>query len=279
MARWTQTVEANAVGRDFVVGDLHGHMAMLNALLAAVEFDATKDRLFSVGDLIDRGPHSEALLRRFIREPSFHAVRGNHEAMLSESMRTSFGFRIWQFNGGAWAAGMSREDRAALAALVEQLPLTISLRLADGRTAGLIHAELPPGCSWDEVAATELHDDDLLADECETLAASALWGRRRYTALCARMGNPKGKSTTKERLAEIEHLLTPTPGVDLVIAGHSILPTRRPVLNHNTLFIDTGAYQRRGRLTLVEPLTSLYWQSQGHRKATIVRGGPKKIEA
>lgn len=48
----------NQNGRDFVVGDIHGHFAMLNELMEVVAFDRNVDRLFAVGDLIDRGPNS-----------------------------------------------------------------------------------------------------------------------------------------------------------------------------------------------------------------------------
>jgi len=53
----------NTTGKDFVVGDLHGCYDLLESLLGAVSFDKSKDRLFSVGDLIDRGPNSLRCLR------------------------------------------------------------------------------------------------------------------------------------------------------------------------------------------------------------------------
>ncbi len=40
----------NARGRDFAVGDIHGHFSRLDAALAAVRFAPDRDRLFSVGD-------------------------------------------------------------------------------------------------------------------------------------------------------------------------------------------------------------------------------------
>jgi len=46
----------NQAGKDYVIGDLHGCYELLERLLDAVGFDKSKDRLFSVGDLIDRGP-------------------------------------------------------------------------------------------------------------------------------------------------------------------------------------------------------------------------------
>jgi hypothetical protein len=53
-SRMIERHAANGRGRDFIVGDLHGCRAMLDALLVHVGFDPDRDRLFSVGDLMDR---------------------------------------------------------------------------------------------------------------------------------------------------------------------------------------------------------------------------------
>lgn len=72
---------ANTKGKDYVIGDLHGCLHLLSPLLDHVHFDVSKDRLFSVGDLIDRGPYSLPCLH-LLNEPWFHAVQGNHELMM-----------------------------------------------------------------------------------------------------------------------------------------------------------------------------------------------------
>lgn len=54
--------QLNADARDFAVGDIHGHFVRLEVALAAVKFSPEKDRLFSVGDLVDRGPESVDVL-------------------------------------------------------------------------------------------------------------------------------------------------------------------------------------------------------------------------
>ena len=72
---------ANGGGRDFVVGDLHGHRRLFEFELEHLGFDPACDRVFSVGDLVDRGPHALETLR-LIEEPWFHAVLGNHELAL-----------------------------------------------------------------------------------------------------------------------------------------------------------------------------------------------------
>ena len=68
----------NENGRDFVVSDIHGCYDTLMVELAQIDFDQHKDRLFSVGDLVDRGPDSLKCLK-LIEEPWFHPVIGNHE--------------------------------------------------------------------------------------------------------------------------------------------------------------------------------------------------------
>lgn len=72
---------SNPHGNDYVVGDVHGCFDLLLRVLEAVNFDTGKDRLFAVGDLIDRGPQSLACLL-LSASPWFYSVQGNHEAML-----------------------------------------------------------------------------------------------------------------------------------------------------------------------------------------------------
>ena len=61
---------ANTRGRDLAVGDIHGHFERLQECLEAVEFDPAVDRLFSVGDLVDRGPASPQALE-WLAKPWF----------------------------------------------------------------------------------------------------------------------------------------------------------------------------------------------------------------
>ena len=50
-------IERNRRGRDFVVGDIHGHFETMRHALAELKIDE-RDRVFSLGDLVDRGPDS-----------------------------------------------------------------------------------------------------------------------------------------------------------------------------------------------------------------------------
>jgi len=68
--------------RDVVVGDVHGCLEELEALLARLA-PVAGDRFFFLGDLVDRGPSSVAVVRR-VRDllrafPGSACIAGNHE--------------------------------------------------------------------------------------------------------------------------------------------------------------------------------------------------------
>ena len=62
----------------FFVGDVQGCLAELEALLEKANFDEHRDELFFVGDLVNRGPESAAVVR-FVRDLDARSVLGNHE--------------------------------------------------------------------------------------------------------------------------------------------------------------------------------------------------------
>lgn len=66
------------VQREIVIGDVHGCIEELDALLLLVEFKAGKDRLVFLGDLIDRGPDPVGCVRR-AQELGAESIMGNHE--------------------------------------------------------------------------------------------------------------------------------------------------------------------------------------------------------
>lgn len=140
-------VPPNEKGRDFVVGDLHGCYDKLMEKLHLVEFHTESDRLFSVGDLVDRGPKNVECLR-LINEPWFHAVVGNHEDMMFESVlgQSYCRIKMWMPNGGTWYLGISGELKDEVDALIAKafvtMPLGIIIDRPEGKI-GIVHAAWP----------------------------------------------------------------------------------------------------------------------------------------
>lgn len=92
-------------GRLYAVGDIHGCAAELDVLLRALPVDPD-DTIAFVGDYIDRGHESRAVIDRLIALRDSGAVRtvflrGNHEDMcLSYLGRGGHWGESWHLNGG-----------------------------------------------------------------------------------------------------------------------------------------------------------------------------------
>lgn len=204
----------NEHGRDLIVGDIHGCFDKLQARLDAVGFDpSTGDRLFSVGDLVDRGPQSDAVLD-WLDQPWFHAVLGNHEQMLLLSTLGEQDEDEYRANGGEWFLRSSPARRDQIARRLASLPVAIELGTALG-TVGIVHADCPAEI-WSDF--TEALEPDPDGDFLQDLVESALWSRDRCLAWCE---------------DEVE-------GVRAVVVGHTAM-TRWMTLG-NVIHIDTGAW-------------------------------------
>jgi hypothetical protein len=106
----------NENGRDFVVGDIHGMFEHLSRLLTDIAFDEETDRVFSVGDLVDRGPESRRALE-WLDNPWFFACRGNHEQFAIDSTDPEQ-LDVWvNYNGGEWWTDLDVEEKEAFRAL------------------------------------------------------------------------------------------------------------------------------------------------------------------
>lgn len=83
------------------VGDIHGMAHLLDELLRQLP---AAGELILLGDYIDRGPDSRAVIDRLIRlrdERICHFLRGNHEEMLFGAMAGAPGAEVhWLRNGG-----------------------------------------------------------------------------------------------------------------------------------------------------------------------------------
>ena len=90
--------------RRFVIGDIHGCIQTFRYLVEEVLQLGPADTLFLLGDTIDRGPGSKAVID-YIMELSVsltvRPVMGNHEFMMLRSLEDEDFFRRWIQNGCA----------------------------------------------------------------------------------------------------------------------------------------------------------------------------------
>lgn len=167
---------SNIHGRDFVVGDIHGAFYLLLIALDRIDFDPIKDRLFSVGDLIDRGDDS-ARVTEFLKLPFVFAVRGNHESWLLKlhendkfpmlDKRSS----MVQNLGLEWWVDTPVPKKLEILEAIGKLPVVIEIETPRG-TVGIVHAEVPIGMKW----ADFIHS---IESKYEWVLEHALWGRSR----------------------------------------------------------------------------------------------------
>ena len=206
--------QPNLQGRDFVIGDLHGEYEQLTAALDNVNFDPKSDRCFSVGDLIDRGPDS-IRCARLVKAPWFHAVLGNHEQMMLDSIRDS-NYALWTLNGGQWVDEASQDDIVEIITLLHTLPHAATIEHTCGQQLGICHAQSPVA-NWPDIDSVESDSKAKL---------TMLWARSRID-----------KQDT-----------SPVQGINWLFHGHTAL-NQLEILG-NSVFIDTGACYG-GKLTLL----------------------------
>lgn len=132
--------------RTLVIGDVHGCLDELRALLARCSFDASADRLVLLGDLLDRGPDPVGCVR-FAREIGAESVLGNHEEThlrfrkhrleQARNLGRAHPMRAFEPERMRQHEGLSEDDWRFL----EAMPTV--LHLADDFVA--VHAGLLPG--------------------------------------------------------------------------------------------------------------------------------------
>lgn len=214
----------NTAGRDLIVGDVHGFFSKLQAALDKIKFNPAVDRLFSVGDLVDRGPESDHVTD-WLEKPWFHAIMGNHEeaAMVFAEGKLDAREYLGGFGGG-WNIANPQAERQRIADTFASLPIGFELETASG-LVGILHADCPTP-SW-EMLRENLAAGGLRA---QTTRDCCLWSRDRA-----------------ERMND-SHV----EGVRAVVVGHT--PFQRMTSLGNVLYIDTFAW-RHGHFTILDAET------------------------
>jgi serine/threonine protein phosphatase 1 len=211
--------------RILAVGDIHGCLTALDALLARVA-PAPDDLLITLGDYVDRGPDSARVLDRVI---ALYAggrlvpLRGNHDVMLVNA-RAGVDCRLWLGCGGRQTLasyGVAFPESGDLSAVPASHWVFLEEHLRDWYETErhfFVHASAYPDLPLDEQPAYLLH-----------------W----------------------EKLVDpVEHC-----SGKVMVCGHTKQHSGRPLDLGTTICIDTGAYEERGWLTCLDVVNGRYWQA------------------
>lgn len=201
----------------FAIGDVHGRDDLLARLLDQIARRDPGAPVICLGDMIDRGPASAAVLHRLRAHPKAVCLMGNHEKMMLDFLDDPAGSGApWLRHGGTATLrsfGIETAPERPAAALAAEL------RDALGDLHGWLR-DLPLWWRSGNMACTHAGADPALPIETQDRAA-LLWGHRRF-----------GERHRADGLWVLHgHVITPDPGWE---------PGR--------VWLDTGAYGT-GRLS------------------------------
>ena len=206
---------SRSAGRIFAIGDVHGCIDELQALFARLR-PQPLDRFIFLGDLVNRGPDSQAVIRLVRGLRNCRCLLGNHEVRLLKFRETG---EIDLLKDYDWDTLRTLEEDDWT--FLENLD--VSLGIPRLQTA-FVHGGLLPDQPWDEQGAEVV---------CEIQSydpATGAWGRR---------SDLPSAGSWQDRWV----------GPPFVICGHTPRPEihRRPW----SIGIDTGCVYG-GKLTALE---------------------------
>ncbi len=219
-----------AGSRVYAIGDIHGRVDLLRELHQLIHEDAyrrqaTRNVLIYLGDYIDRGDHSAAVIDFLLDEPlpTFECVylKGNHEDVLLQFLADLDVGPHWLAYGGAETLRSYGVEPPDAAATRQQL----------ARAQAELARRLP-----------ERHRRFMAA-----MPLSHVEGDYFFVHAGVKPGVPLARQSDKHMLwIRDEFLESDAEHGKIVVHGHSISP--RPDVRRNRIGIDTGAFAS-GRLT------------------------------
>ena len=139
----------------FVIGDIHGHLVALDAILASFSLRKS-DTVITLGDYIDRGPDSAGVVSRLVDLQSrcrLVPLLGNHEELLLNARTDPRFMRGWIRNGGREAL----ESYAGENATLDDIPIDhwlffehTCLPYYENDTHLFVHASADPTLTLDQ---------------------------------------------------------------------------------------------------------------------------------
>jgi len=142
----------------YLIGDVQGCDDALERLLAAIGFSPSRDTLYLLGDLVNRGPDSAAVLRRLARlDASARCLLGNHDMHL---LAVAHGIRA-PHRRDTLDGVLHAPDRQAMLDWLRRQQLALRTAIA-GRDWLMVHAGVLPGWTADRTVALAQELEEVL---------------------------------------------------------------------------------------------------------------------
>lgn len=210
--------------RHLAIGDIHGCFSALQSLAAFVPF-RPEDVLITLGDYVDRGPDSQAVLDWLIQrrqQGTLVPLRGNHEIMMMQARESPGDLERWLFYGGKEALA-SYSPQGALGDMADVPP----------EHWDFLENHLRP---WHEIEGhffvhANAYPDYALEDQPDYML---YW--------------------------ETFHNPTPHESGKVMVCGHTSQKSGLPLDLGHAICIDTWVYGS-GWLTCLDVETGEYWQA------------------
>ena len=142
----------------YCIGDIQGCDSALGRLLDTIGFSASRDTVYLLGDLVNRGPDSAAVLRRCMQQgDAIRCLLGNHDLHLLAAAR---GARK-PSRRDTLSSVLDAPDRSALLEWLRHQPLARSHEYS-GQTLLMVHAGVVPAWSTADTLARAQEVQDVL---------------------------------------------------------------------------------------------------------------------
>jgi len=133
----------------YLIGDIQGCDGALQRLLDRIDFSPSRDQLVLLGDLVNRGPDSLAVLHRMVQlDGAARCVLGNHDLHL---LAVAHGVRAAQ-RKDTLDGILDAPDRSALLAWMRAQPLALRDSIG-GQELLMVHAGVLPSWTADQTLA------------------------------------------------------------------------------------------------------------------------------
>ena len=242
------------MGRNLIIGDIHGMYERLLSVLSASGFKPGEDTLFAVGDFCDRGPEPVKVLDYLMMLPNFLPVVGNHDMWLYEYLSGRGPASIWldPRNGGIVTYNaikdMDSEKKAAIRQWFGSFPF---VRLWDNSI--ILHAGPPCGVK-DENSLLRLTDGMTLEKAYKTkcfigsyisLVHDLVWDRD-YIRSAMKYDIESGMDGIEDCTRN------PFNTEKTIICGHTPIKRVFHSNKYHITCIDTGAFVAEGHITVMD---------------------------